>query len=93
LVEIDAVFSDPGAFLRSLRDGTQKVRRGTKVPQLASQTLSTSPEVRFIATLEGDRIGGFKRSSMTPGKQALFALSLILNESAEAWPLLIDQRP
>lgn len=28
---------------------------------------------------------------MTPGKQALFALTLILNESEEAWPLLIDQ--
>jgi len=28
---------------------------------------------------------------MTPGKQALFALTLIINESHEAWPLLIDQ--
>lgn len=28
---------------------------------------------------------------MTPGKQALFALTLILNESHEPWPLLIDQ--
>jgi ATPase subunit of ABC transporter with duplicated ATPase domains len=28
---------------------------------------------------------------MTPGKQALFALTLILNESDDAWPLLIDQ--
>lgn len=28
---------------------------------------------------------------MTQGKQALFALTLILNESEEAWPLLIDQ--
>jgi ABC-type Mn2+/Zn2+ transport system ATPase subunit len=28
---------------------------------------------------------------MTPGKQAMFALTLILSESEEAWPLLIDQ--
>ena len=28
---------------------------------------------------------------MTPGKQALFALTLILAESDEPWPLLIDQ--
>jgi ABC-type cobalamin/Fe3+-siderophores transport system ATPase subunit len=28
---------------------------------------------------------------MTPGKQALFALTLILAESGEPWPLLIDQ--
>jgi predicted ATP-dependent endonuclease of OLD family len=41
--------------------------------------------------MEGDRIGGFYESSMTPGKQALFALTLILNESDHAWPLLIDQ--
>jgi hypothetical protein len=44
-----------------------------------------------IGELDGDRVGGFSPSSMTPGKQALFALTLILNESEEAWPLLIDQ--
>lgn len=48
-------------------------------------------DVRFSAELDGDRIGGFSRSSMTPGKQALFALTLILNESQEPWPLLVDQ--
>jgi len=48
-------------------------------------------EIRFSAELDSDRIGGFTRSSMTPGKQALFALTLILNESQEPWPLLIDQ--
>ncbi len=47
--------------------------------------------MRFVAFLEGDRIGGFRKSSMTPGKQALFALTLILAESDEPWPLLIDQ--
>ena len=91
LVKIANITADPGQFLRSLRDGTQKLRRGTEPISLATQALTIAPEVRFIATLEGDRIGGFKRSSMTPGKQSLFALSLILNESAEGWPLLIDQ--
>jgi ABC-type lipoprotein export system ATPase subunit len=28
---------------------------------------------------------------MTPGKQAMIALTLVLSESEEAWPLLIDQ--
>lgn len=28
---------------------------------------------------------------MSPGKQALFALELILDDTAEPWPLLIDQ--
>src|ERR1017187_522493 len=91
LVKIGNVTADPGQFLRNLRDGTQKLRRGIEPINLATQALTIAPEVRFIATLEGDRIGGFKRSSMTPGKQSLFALSLILNESAEGWPLLIDQ--
>jgi len=91
LVRIGNIIADPDKFLRSLRDGRQKLRRGTEPVNLAVQALSIAPEVRFIATLEGDRIGGFKRSSMTPGKQSLFALSLILNESAEGWPLLIDQ--
>jgi phage shock protein A len=91
LIKLDKVLADPGAFLERLRDGTQKIRRGAVLTDIATQALTITPEVRFIATLEGDRIGGFKRSSMTPGKQSLFALSLILNESAEAWPLLIDQ--
>lgn len=38
------------------------------------------------------RIGSFLKSSMTPGKQALFALTLILADSDELWPLLVDQR-
>ncbi|WP_347876636.1 TrlF family AAA-like ATPase [Mycobacterium paraffinicum] len=91
LLKIESVLADPAAFLKSLRDGTQKVRIGSSLPHLAARALMIAPDVRFIATLEGDRIGGFERSSMTPGKQALFALSLMLNESDEAWPLLIDQ--
>jgi hypothetical protein len=90
-VRIEEVLRDPRAFLESLRDGVQKVRVGSTSSDLAARALSVAPEVRFIATLEGDRIGGFEPSSMTPGKQALFALSLILHESGEAWPLLIDQ--
>lgn len=41
--------------------------------------------------MDEDRIGGFSRSSMTPGKQALFSLRLILGESEDPWPLLLDQ--
>src|SRR5690606_16318430 len=37
------------------------------------------------------RIGGFSEPTMTPGKRALFALRLILVESEDTWPLLIDQ--
>lgn len=52
-------------------------------------------EVRLKAKYEGDEIGGFKESNMTPGKQALFALELILSQTnsqtKHRWPLLIDQ--
>jgi len=47
--------------------------------------------VVFTAEMEGDKIGGFSESTMTPGKRALFALRLILDESEDTWPLLIDQ--
>ena len=45
----------------------------------------------FTAHMEGDRIGGFSEPTMTPGKRALFALRLMLAESEDTWPLLIDQ--
>jgi ATPase subunit of ABC transporter with duplicated ATPase domains len=58
---------------------------------VAKAVLGATPELRFWADIEEDRIGGFKTSSMSPGKQALFALSLILDDTDEPWPLLIDQ--
>jgi ATPase subunit of ABC transporter with duplicated ATPase domains len=58
---------------------------------VAEEVLSATPKLLFWAEIEGDRIGGFKSSSMSPGKQALFALELILGGTEEPWPLLIDQ--
>jgi energy-coupling factor transporter ATP-binding protein EcfA2 len=83
--------SAPELFLSALWTGKQKINRGTKPRDVATEVLTDSPEIRYTATLEDDRIGGFEESSMTPGKQALFALTLLLNESDEKWPLLIDQ--
>lgn len=91
LVDLERVLADPAAFLSAVWEGAQKIKIGMTAVAVVSDVLTVTPEVRFSATLEGDRIGGFQRSSMTPGKQALFALTLILNESTEAWPLLIDQ--
>lgn len=48
-------------------------------------------EVRLVATYDGDKIGGYEESTMTPGKQAVFALELILSKHDSEWPLLIDQ--
>jgi hypothetical protein len=91
VVDIERAQRDPAAFLAAIASGEQKLTRGVDRSEAAVDTLCATPAIRFYARLDGDRIGGFERSSMTPGKQALFALTLTLSESDEAWPLLIDQ--
>lgn len=88
---LEEIVATPDEFLTALWNGKQKINRGTEPREVATEVLTNSPEIRYTATLEDDRIGGFEDSSMTPGKQALFALTLLLNESDEKWPLLIDQ--
>lgn len=83
--------ADPANFLKALGEGQVKLNKGFEPSAAAADVLAISREVRFTAELDTDLIGGFSPSSMTPGKQALFALTLILNESQEPWPLLIDQ--
>lgn len=83
--------ADPAKFLKALREDEVRLNKGFERSAAAADILTISKEIRFSAELDTDRIGGFSRSSMTPGKQALFALTLILNESQEPWPLLIDQ--
>ncbi len=90
VVMIGKLRKEVGTFLSYLNT-TQKFKQNHLKKQVAIAALCTTEEVRFNATLEGDKIGGFTPSSMTPGKQALFALTLILDESDDAWPLLIDQ--
>nr|WP_160665464.1 hypothetical protein [Pseudarthrobacter sp. ATCC 49987] len=90
-LRIDQVLSKPADFLSALQEGDQKLKQGRSTTAVAEQVFTFVPHFQFFAELEGDRIGGFARSSMTPGKQAMFALQLILNESEDHWPLLIDQ--
>lgn len=91
LVSYHDAQDDPAKFLNLLRSGRVALNKGYEPSAVAADVLTVTKEVRFSAELDGDRIGGFSRSSMTPGKQALFALTLILNEFQEPWPLLIDQ--
>lgn len=91
VVEVKAAQSEASRFLRELKDGTVKLRKNADPESVARAVLSLSPVFRFAATMDGDRIGGFSTSTMTPGKQALFALTLILSDFGEEWPLLIDQ--
>lgn len=90
-LEIEKCRLEPGPFMESLHKKEQKLKRGEGPADVAADVLRLTPELRFLAEIDGDRIGGFKTSSMSPGKQALFALSLILDDSEESWPLLIDQ--
>ncbi len=91
LVLLDKAQEQVAAFLNHLASGAQKINTDSSAETLASEVLSCTEELRFAAVLEDDRIGGFGLSSMTPGKQALFALILILNQEGDGWPLLIDQ--
>jgi hypothetical protein len=90
-LKIEEAQQKPAELLKALQDGSQPIMKGENPRELAADVLAATPEQRFYAEMEDDRIGGFKTSSMTPGKQALFALTLILHESDHAWPLLIDQ--
>ena len=49
------------------------------------------PAPRFGSNFEGDTIGGFKPTTMTAGKRALFALTVLLGDDDSPWPLLLDQ--
>jgi len=88
---IEKAQQKPRELLAALKDDTQHVIKGQDPAELAADVLTATSEQRFYAEMEDDRIGGFQTSSMTPGKQALFALTLILGQSDHAWPLLIDQ--
>ncbi len=90
-INIDDIRKDPGNFLSAIYSGKQKLISGNTGENVSCDLFSLTEKVLFFATMEDDKIGGFSESTMTPGKRALFALRLILAESDETWPLLIDQ--
>lgn len=90
-LNLEAIRSNPAEFLASIYSGEQKVNAHKNKKDVCEEALTFTEKVLFTAEMEGDRIGGFTESTMTPGKRALFALRLILAESDDSWPLLIDQ--
>ena len=82
---------ESAAFLKAVFAQEIKPKGGVTPQELAKKILSQMPEVRIFAIFDGDRLGGFEDTSMTPGKRALFALSLILDGESKPWPLLLDQ--
>ena len=90
-LKIDHIREEPGKFLSAVYSEEQKINIGNDKRTVVQEVLSLTEKILFTAEMEGDKIGGFSESTMTPGKRALFALRLILAESEDTWPLLIDQ--
>lgn len=90
-VDIKLVRENIQGFLADMFNKRIRIKSGQRHLEITSKVLRFIEEIRFTATMENDKIGGLTPSSMTPGKQALFALSLLLDESTDTWPLLIDQ--
>lgn len=90
-LRIEEIRESPGEFLGAIYSGEQKLLAHTDKQEVARDVLLLTEKVRFTAKMEEDKIGGFSEPTMTPGKRALFALRLILAESEDTWPLLIDQ--
>jgi len=91
IVKLDIIRQNPGKFLADIYSKKQKVMARYDGKEVVKDILSLTEKILFNAEMEGDKIGGFSESTMTAGKRALFALRLILAESDDAWPLLIDQ--
>lgn len=90
-LKIPSIRENPFKFLSQMYSGVQKINQDYDEKDVSIEALLLTEKILFNAEMEGDKIGGFQNSTMTPGKQALFALKLILDESDETWPLLIDQ--
>ena len=90
-IKINRIREEPDKFLLAVYSEDQKINIGNDKKQVVQEVLSLTEKILFTAEMEGDKIGGFSPSTMTPGKRALFALRLILAESEDTWPLLIDQ--
>jgi hypothetical protein len=89
--KLNEIRDNPIQFIKKIYLGEQKINVGYEKKDVVKDALTLTEKILFTAEMEGDKIGGFQKSTMTAGKQALFALKLILGESDDKWPLLIDQ--
>ena len=90
-LNIELIRKESAKFLQAVYSGEQKINVGNDKKEVVREILILTENILFTAEMEGDRIGGFSETTMTPGKRALFLLKLILAESEDTWPLLIDQ--
>lgn len=90
-LNFDRIHNDPQKFIDSFFSQKIKVKKGENEQDVIIEILTSLEDIRIFATYDDDRIGGFKPTSMTPGKRALFALTLLLDGREKKWPLLLDQ--
>lgn len=90
-LKIEIIRQKPALLLSNIYFGKQKINLGYQKEEVAIELLTLTETILFVGKMEGDRIGGFLETTMTPGRRALFLLKLILAESDDKWPLLIDQ--
>lgn len=90
-LNIELTRKQPAKFLQAVYSGKQKINIGNEKKEVVKEILMLTENILFTAEMEGDRIGGFSETTMTPGRRALFLLKLILAESEDTWPILIDQ--
>ena len=90
-LKINTLREKSAQFIADIFSGAQKVIAHNDKKDVLKEALQLTENVLFTAEMEGDKIGGFSEPTMTPGKRALFALRLILAQSDDTWPLLIDQ--
>lgn len=88
---IDKLRKTPSDFLEDVYNEKLKINKGFEKIDAVQGVLTLTEEILISAKMENDTIGGVSESTMTAGKRALFALRLILAQSEDTWPLLIDQ--
>jgi len=90
-LDIELIRKQPAKFLQAVYSRKQRINVGNEKKEVVNEILILTENILFTAEMEGDRIGGFSETTMTPGRRALFLLKLILAESEDTWPILIDQ--
>jgi len=90
-LQVKSIREKPDQLLQDIYSGNQKINSGYKKEEVVIELLTLTETILFVGKMEGDHIGGFLETTMTPGRRALFLLRLILTKSDEKWPILIDQ--
>ena len=90
-LDLNLIQKSAEEFIKEVLSGAIKLKKHEDTYEVITQIMTSIEEVRLYAIYDEDRIGGFEPTSMTPGKRALFALSLLLDGEQQKWPLLLDQ--